>query len=152
MSLLEKLNPRPGIASNAMCTFLAINTSSVQLIPTTAIGILAIAGSKNPTAIVGTAFLATCCAAIMGVTSAKLLAKLPAFRLDREPLSAPVTEAAAREASKLAEEFRAKPSADADMAILFANLIGVLSEMGRIDEASSAARERMSMFKLMRVL
>src|SRR5437667_10678774 len=34
---LESLNPRPGVASNAMCTFLAINTSSVQLLPATAI-------------------------------------------------------------------------------------------------------------------
>jgi spore maturation protein A len=51
---LESLNPRPGIATNAMCTFLAINTSSVQLIPTTAIALLASAGSRQPTLIVGT--------------------------------------------------------------------------------------------------
>src|SRR5437773_11873697 len=41
MNDLERLNPRPGVATNAMCTFLAINTSSVQLIPATAIAILA---------------------------------------------------------------------------------------------------------------
>ncbi len=58
---LETLNPRPGVATNAMCTFLAINTSSVQLIPTTAIALLAAAGSRNPTVIVGTALLATSC-------------------------------------------------------------------------------------------
>ncbi len=81
MSLLEKLNPRPGVASNAMCTFLAINTASIQLIPTTAIGLLAIAGSKNPTAIVPAAFLATLIAATSGVLSAKLLERLPMFRL-----------------------------------------------------------------------
>src|ERR1017187_4035598 len=67
MSDLEKLNPRPGTATNAMCTFLAINTSSVQLVPTTAIGILAILHARNPTAIVSTAFLATSCAACSGV-------------------------------------------------------------------------------------
>src|SRR5439155_6367652 len=60
---LETLNPRPGVAPNAMCTFLAINTSSVQLVPTTAIAILAASGSTRPTAIVGTALLATLCAA-----------------------------------------------------------------------------------------
>ena len=81
MSLLEKLNPRPGVASNAMCTFLAINTASIQLIPTTAIGLLAIAGSKNPTAIVPAAFLATLIAACSGVLAAKLLERLPMFRL-----------------------------------------------------------------------
>jgi spore maturation protein A len=66
---LESLNPRPGIATNAMCTFLAINTSSVQLIPTTAIALLASAGSRQPTLIVGTALLATCCSTIVGITS-----------------------------------------------------------------------------------
>jgi len=46
---LETLNRRPGTATNAMCTFLAINTASVQLIPATAIALLAAAGSKRPT-------------------------------------------------------------------------------------------------------
>jgi spore maturation protein SpmA len=78
---LDSLNPRPGVASNAMCTFLAINTASVQLIPATAIALLAAAGSARPTAIVGTALLATLCAATVAITSAKLLEKLPYFRL-----------------------------------------------------------------------
>lgn len=78
---LETLNPRPGVATNAMCTFLAINTSSVQLIPATAIAILVASGSTRPTAIVGTALLATLCAASVAVISVKLLEKLPAFRI-----------------------------------------------------------------------
>ena len=77
---LEKINPHPGTATNAMCTFLAINTSSVQLIPTTAIAILVAAGSTNPTAIVGTALLATLCAATVAITAVKLLGRLPWFR------------------------------------------------------------------------
>lgn len=81
MGHLESLNPRPGTATNAMCTFLAISTSSVQLIPATAIAILAAAGSKNPTAIIGTALIATMCAALAGIVSVKLLEKLPVFRL-----------------------------------------------------------------------
>ena len=78
---LESLNPRPGVATNAMCTFLAINTSSVQLIPATAIAILAASGSTRPTAIVGTALLATLCAASVAIISVKLLEKLPTFRI-----------------------------------------------------------------------
>ena len=78
---LESLNPRPGVATNAMCTFLAINTSSVQLIPTTAIALLAAAGSPRPTVIVGTALLATSCSTFVGIISVKLLEKLRAFRL-----------------------------------------------------------------------
>ncbi|HEY2124992.1 MAG TPA: nucleoside recognition domain-containing protein [Chthoniobacterales bacterium] len=82
---LETLNPRPGVASNAMCTFLAINTASVQLIPTTAIAILAASGSKRPTSIVGTALMATLCAATVAIISVKVLQKLPMFRLASAP-------------------------------------------------------------------
>jgi spore maturation protein SpmA len=91
---LETLNPRPGVASNAMCTFLAINTASVQLIPATAIALLAAAGSVRPTAIVGTALLATLCAATVAITSAKILEKLPFFRL-REQAEMPVVSGVA---------------------------------------------------------
>ena len=81
MKDLETLNPRPGTATNAMCMFLAINTSSIQLIPVTAIAILAANKSSNPTAIVGTALMATLCAATAAVLSAKLLSRLPIYRL-----------------------------------------------------------------------
>lgn len=91
---LESLNPRPTIASNAMCTFLAINTSSVQLIPATAIAILASAGSARPTVIVGTAFFATLCAATVAVLSAKFFERLSFFkprheRTESAPTGAP---------------------------------------------------------------
>src|SRR5262249_1309292 len=68
-----------------MCTFLAINTSSVQLIPATAIAILAAAGSARPTVIVGTAFFATLCAATVAVISAKFFERLVFFKPRREP-------------------------------------------------------------------
>src|SRR5437899_3685839 len=82
---LESLNPRPGVATNAMCTFLAINTSSVQLIPATAIAILAASGSTRPTAIVGTALLATLCAATVAIVSVKFFEKLSIFQPTRPP-------------------------------------------------------------------
>jgi spore maturation protein SpmA len=81
MKDLESLNPHPGTATNAMCTFLAINTSSIQLIPVTAIAILAANGSSNPSAIVGTSIMAGVCSAICAVLAAKVLERLPAFRL-----------------------------------------------------------------------
>ncbi len=86
MEDLETLNPRPGTATNAMCTFLAINTSSVQLIPVTAVAILAVKGSTNPSGIIGTSFIATLVAAISAIIVVKFLEKLPFFRLP------PVTE------------------------------------------------------------
>ncbi|HEX4085364.1 MAG TPA: nucleoside recognition domain-containing protein [Chthoniobacteraceae bacterium] len=79
MQRLERLNPHPGTATNAMCTFLAINTSSVQLIPVTAIGILAASGSANPTVIIGPALAATSCAAAAAIIAVKMLERLPMF-------------------------------------------------------------------------
>ncbi len=87
MKDLEALNPRPGVASNAMCTFLAINTSSIQLIPATAVGVLAVAGSRNPSSIIGTAIIATTFSTIAGIVSVKLLEKLPGYRLPALPAS-----------------------------------------------------------------
>jgi spore maturation protein SpmA len=81
MKDLESLNPRPGTATNAMCTFLAINTSSVQLLPVTAVAILAVAGSLEPYAIIGSAIIATTVSTIAGITAVKLLEKLPGYRL-----------------------------------------------------------------------
>jgi spore maturation protein SpmA len=89
MQDLEKLNPRPGTATNAMCTFLAVNTSSVQLIPATTVAILAAAGSVNPTIIIGTAFFATCCSTIAGIVAVKTLERLPCYALPPLPADAP---------------------------------------------------------------
>lgn len=122
MQHLERLNPHPGVATNAMCTFLAINTASIQLVPTTAIALLAVAGSKNPTAIVMTAFLATCCAAASGVLSAKLLEKLPIFRV--RPDAARAREDSAASATKeeevAVEKIEAQPLTPKGRALLIA--------------------------------
>lgn len=88
MKDLETLNPRPGVASNAMCTFLAVNTSSIQLIPATAVAVLAVAGSVNPSAIVSTAILATFFSSAAGIAAVKLLEKLPGYRLPPLPSEA----------------------------------------------------------------
>lgn len=88
MRCLESLNPHPGTATNAMCTFLAINTSSIQLIPATAIAILAAQGSKQPTAILATALLASSCAAVAGISAVKLLQRIPLFAIKPEEQSA----------------------------------------------------------------
>ena len=83
MQDLEKLNPRPGTATNAMCTFLAINTSSIQLIPATTVAILAAAGSASPTAIIGTTFFATCCSTIAAILAVKFFERLPMYALPK---------------------------------------------------------------------
>ncbi|WJH34235.1 nucleoside recognition domain-containing protein [Paenibacillus aurantius] len=59
MQELQKLNPYKDAASPAMCTLLALNTSSITLIPTTLIAIRMNAASLNPAEIVGTTLFAT---------------------------------------------------------------------------------------------
>src|SRR5258708_39723491 len=81
MKDLETLNRRPGVATDAMCTFLAINTSSIQLLPVTAIAILAVSGSAQPYAIIGSSIVATTFSTVAGIAAVKLLAKLPGYRL-----------------------------------------------------------------------
>jgi spore maturation protein A len=83
MEDLEKLNKNPGIATNAMCTFLTINTAGFQLIPATMIGILSASGSKEPTAIIGTTLAAGFTAVVTGVAVVKILEKLPLFSIAR---------------------------------------------------------------------
>ena len=67
MQELQKLNPYPDTASEAMCTFLAINTSSVTLIPSTLIALRASAGSKNPSEIMGVVLFATTCSTLVAI-------------------------------------------------------------------------------------
>jgi len=74
MQELQKLNRGPkDTATPAMCTFLALNTSCITLIPTTIIGIRVIYGSTDPTAVVGTTIFATACATVVAVTADRIL-------------------------------------------------------------------------------
>src|SRR5438067_8831936 len=73
MEELQELNPVKDTASNAMVTFMALNTSGIQFIPATIIGVLVTAGSKAPTVIIPTTIVATFCGAIAAVTTAKIL-------------------------------------------------------------------------------
>jgi spore maturation protein A len=73
MEELQALNDQKDTATNPMVTFMALNTSGVQLIPATMIGVLAAAGSTNPTAIIGPSIVATFIGTVAAVLAAKLL-------------------------------------------------------------------------------
>jgi len=73
MKELQRLNRDKTVASDAMCMFLVINTSSVQLIPATVIALRSAAGSANPTEIIGTTLIATLCSAVTGITAVFIL-------------------------------------------------------------------------------
>jgi spore maturation protein SpmA len=104
MQALETLNPRPGTASDAMVLFLAINTSSITLLPTGVIALRAAAGSMHPAAILPTTLFATLCSTVAAIVAAKLytrLARLPALEVDatQKPMAPLQAEAAAIEPS-----------------------------------------------------
>jgi len=64
MEEMKKINGGKNEASRSMITFLAINTSSITLIPTTVIAIRMNYNSASPTDIVGPTLIATICSSI----------------------------------------------------------------------------------------
>jgi spore maturation protein SpmA/spore maturation protein SpmB len=114
MNELESLNPRPGIATNAMCMLLAINTSSITLIPVSIIGILVAAHGRNPTIIIGTSLAATAIAHAAAITAAKVLEKTRFYRLPPLPKDAKpaVREKLAIDHPRGADEAKKQTAAD----------------------------------------
>ena len=61
--------------TNEMAIFIVLNTASIQIIPTTVIGIRSSLNSNNPTAMIVHVWIATICAALAAILSAKILMK-----------------------------------------------------------------------------
>jgi spore maturation protein A len=73
MEELQELNPDKDTATNGMVTLMAITTAGVQFIPASMIGVLAAAGSANPTAVIAPTIVATFIGTIAAVIAARLL-------------------------------------------------------------------------------
>jgi spore maturation protein A len=86
MEELQTLNAEKETASNAMVTFMVLNTAGLQLIPTTIIGVLAASGSILPTAVIAPTLVSTLCGATAAVITAKILQ-----RFSRPPQPMPAT-------------------------------------------------------------
>jgi spore maturation protein SpmA len=84
MQELDKLNPVKGTATNAMALFLAINTSSVTLLPTGIIALRAAAGSSDPAGILPTTLFATICSTTVAIIVAKFYQRLSPVRVPPE--------------------------------------------------------------------
>jgi spore maturation protein A len=79
MEELQELNPKKDTATNAMVMFLAINTSSVQLIvPATVVALMGVAASQ----IFITTILATLCSTITAIFMVKVLEKTKRFSVE----------------------------------------------------------------------
>ena len=78
MEELQDLNPEKETATNAMCTFLAINTSSIQLIlPATVVALMGAAANQ----IFITTILATGLSTIAAIVAVRFLEKLKRFEM-----------------------------------------------------------------------
>ncbi len=73
MEELGKLNHGSTSASNAMCNFLILNISSLQLIPVNVIAFRSQYGSVEPTAIVGAGIVATTISTVTGIVFCKIM-------------------------------------------------------------------------------
>ena len=80
MESLDKLNPTPYSATDAMCMFIVINTASIQLIPTSVIALRSQYGSASPSDILIPTIITTFSAFIVGTLSAKFCSKLRFFK------------------------------------------------------------------------
>lgn len=76
MQELQTLNDDKERASHAMCTFLALNTACITLMPTMIIGIRLSSGSANPTEIVGTTLFATTIGMCVAITADNIMRRI----------------------------------------------------------------------------
>jgi spore maturation protein A len=78
MKELQELNDQKDTATDSMCTFLAINTSSVQIIlPATVVGLMGASSSE----IFITTIFATTMSTIAAILSVKFLSKMDRFKM-----------------------------------------------------------------------
>ena len=83
MEELQELNPNKDTATNAMCTFLAINTSSVQFIlPATVVALMGVVSNQ----IFITTILATGLSTVAAIIAVKSLEKMKRFQIPKDNL------------------------------------------------------------------
>ena len=93
MGHLQELNPHKQSASNAMITFLALNTGAFTLIPMSAMNFLNAAGIRNSFQVIVPTILATACASVGAVMAAKSFQRLPQFVAQPDEQEKDVSEA-----------------------------------------------------------
>lgn len=89
MQELDKLNPVKGTASNAMALFLAMNTSSVTLLPTGVIALRVAADSQDPAGILPTTLFATCVSTVAAFIAVKAYQRFSPVRAGDAPAETP---------------------------------------------------------------
>ncbi len=130
MQELDKLNPHKGTATNAMALFLAINTSSITLLPTGVIALRAAAGSVEPAAILPTTLFATLCATAAAITAAFAYQRFfpvhPVYQAEPQP------RASASSGAEAEQEDEALPEESGQAYPLWVSMLALLTVVGLI--------------------
>jgi spore maturation protein SpmA len=127
MGHLQEINPHKQTASNAMVTFLALNTAAFTLIPMTAINYLSAAGMKGAYQIIVPTIMATSCTTLAAVLIARLLQGMPMFRQEPDTIEeAPAATAASGAAATAAAATQTVPPVAAE------NITPRISSKGRL--------------------
>ncbi len=85
MQELQKQNENKEELSNSMLTLIVLNTTSIQLIPTTIIAIRSSLGSAQPTNIIFPIWISTIVGSLVAVTGVKILCKFRGKKLSGKP-------------------------------------------------------------------
>ncbi len=75
MEDLQALNPDKDSATDAMCMFVTLHSSSLQLIPVMVISLRAAAGSRNPSEIIAATIVATAASMAVAIVTSRLFAR-----------------------------------------------------------------------------
>ncbi len=89
MRELQTLNPTSDTATDAMATFLAINTGCITLVPFSIIGLRVAAGSSAAARPLGGIILGSVVTTLVAVLAAQTLSRLPRYTLPRRPDETP---------------------------------------------------------------
>ena len=73
---MKRLDDGSGVATPAMIMLIVLNATSIQLLPSTVIGLRASAGSTSPSDIIFPTIVATFCTCALGISLVKLCQKL----------------------------------------------------------------------------
>ncbi|MDP1892211.1 MAG: nucleoside recognition domain-containing protein [Gemmatimonadaceae bacterium] len=80
MEELQELNPDKDTATDAMCMFVTLHSSSLQLIPVMVISLRAAAGSKNPSETIVATIFATAASMVVAIAVSRTFARWFALR------------------------------------------------------------------------
>ena len=76
INAMKRLDDGSGIANHAVIMLIVLNSTSIQLLPSTVIGLRATAGSTSPADIILPTLISTICTFILGIILVKIFGKI----------------------------------------------------------------------------